>query len=107
MICTCCEIDPRPGGHYRIGMKKQDEEYITVGEFLEVVEPQKLVFTWSWEYPADGVKNTLVTVEFRQVDNGTEIKLTHDRFPSDKSRDNHNQGWTGCLEHLLQLMERN
>ena len=61
-------------------------------------EPDKLVYTWSWE---DGsVTGTLVTVEFRDLGSATELVLTHERFPTTEWRDKHGEGWTGCLGRL-------
>ncbi len=68
------------------------------GEYLEVNEPNKLVYTWSWE---NGLAtDTLVSVEFREADNGTEIELTHRRLPSEEIRSRHEQGWGGSLNRL-------
>lgn len=102
------EVDLRVGGKYRIQMKAPDGEMHTVGGvYREVVAPEKLVFTWAWE--AGGgcgdSKNeqpveTLVTVEFREKGQTTEVLLTHELFPNAESRDKHNEGWSGCLTRL-------
>jgi len=60
--------------------------------------PEKLVYTWAWE---DGsVTGTMVTVEFRDLGNETEVVLTHERFTDTEWRDKHNAGWNGCLVRL-------
>ncbi len=103
MSCAFAEIDARPGGRYRLGMTAPDgsETYVTVGEFVDVVEREKLVFTWSWEHaPNSGGNDTLVTVEFSEVAGGTELTLTHERFKDQQAHDEHTQGWNGCLEQL-------
>lgn len=42
------EIDVRPGGSYRYTMIAPDgSEYPTAGTYREVVEPERLVFTWA------------------------------------------------------------
>src|SRR5207302_1346694 len=65
--CSVCEIDARAGGKYRVGMVSSKRESIAVGEFREFVRPEKLVFTWSWEKPADGVQNSVVTLLFKAL----------------------------------------
>ena len=40
------EIDPRPGGIYRLDPNGCD---VIRGEYLEVVPSSKVVFTWGWE----------------------------------------------------------
>lgn len=96
------EIDLRPGGVYRLGMKSPDAEhaYVCAGTYREVTPPEKLVFTWSWETPGMGTDETLVTVEFLDRGHSTELVLTHERFPNEESRNQHNHGWNGCLDHL-------
>lgn len=97
------EIDLRVGGRYRIGMKSPDGNlYVVTGTYREVQPPEKLVYTWSWEGGEMG--ETLVTVEFREVEGATELVLTHELFPDTKAREDHEQGWTGCLERLGRLV---
>ncbi len=103
--CNVCEIDPTQGGRYRVNMEKDGEEYVTVGEFTELDPPRKLAFTWTWEKPSDGVRDTIVTIELYDAvaEDGqpaTELVLTHDRLPHAKSRELHTGGWAGCLESL-------
>jgi len=106
------EVDLRVGGKYRIQMKAPDGELHTVGGvYREVAPPEKLVFTWTWEagggcgdsekeHPAE----TLVTVEFREKGQRTEVLLTHELFPNTESRDKHNEGWSGCLTRLAKVV---
>jgi uncharacterized protein YndB with AHSA1/START domain len=99
------EVDLRVGGKYRLGMRKlPDGEilYLT-GVYREVRPPERLVYTWRWEdKPEHG--DTLVTVEFREAGESTEVVLTHEFFPTEKSRDDHNRGWNGCLDRLAKLL---
>jgi uncharacterized protein YndB with AHSA1/START domain len=106
------EVDLRVGGTYRIQMKAPDGELHTVGGvYREVAAPEKLVFTWAWEagggcgdseneQPAE----TLVTVEFREKGQSTEVILTHELFPNTESRDKHDEGWSGCLARLEKVV---
>ena len=79
------EVDLKVGGKYRFGMLEpgKDAPYVSYGVYQEVVEPEKLVFT-----PAE----TLVTVEFIDKGGATEVVLTHERFPDEHMRDEHQQG---------------
>jgi len=96
---TAAEVDLRVGGKYRIQMMhKNGASHTAFGEYQEVIEPEKLVYTWSWE---DGsVSGSLVTVEFRDLGSATELLLMHERFPTTEWRDKHSQGWTGCLGRI-------
>ncbi len=99
------EVDLRVGGKYRLGMRKlpDGEIFYLSGIYREIRPPEKLVYTWRWEaQPEHG--ETQVTVEFREVRDSTEVVLTHERFPTEKARDDHNRGWSGCLDRLAKLL---
>ena len=99
------EVDPRPGGRYRLSMQGPGGGPVhgVVGEYREFERPSRLVYTWSWEGdPAEmeGSAGTLVTVVFHAEGERTRVVLTHDRFATDRARDLHIEGWTGCLDNL-------
>ena len=102
--CTVCEIDPRVGGRYRLGMYVPSEqtEYIVGGEYREITPPSKLVFTWNSERGDQHVTDTLVVVEFQALErNHTEVIVTHSLLPAaepDRFRD----GWQGGLARLTE-----
>ena len=115
------EVDLRTGGRYRLGMQAPGESapYVVYGVYREVRSPEKLVFTWQWERP-DGAapdasvdpshtgnfQEMLVTVEFLDLGGSTEVVVTHEHFPDQNSKDEHTQGWNGCLNQLARLVER-
>ncbi len=99
------EVDLRVGGKYRLGMRKLpggDIFYLT-GTYREVRTPEKLVYTWFWENEPE-LGETLVTVEFRARGNSTEVVVTHELFPNQKMRDDHDKGWNSCLDRLPQAL---
>jgi uncharacterized protein YndB with AHSA1/START domain len=95
------ETDPRPGGRYEIVMRNEMGEIPHWGEYREIDRPDRLSFTWNSPH---AVPDSLVTLTFRAVGDETEVTLTHDRFPSDASRDGHERGWTSILEALDRTM---
>ena len=106
------EVDLRVGGKYRLGMLEpgKDAPYVSWGVYREVSPPEKLVFTWSWEKtPGDDADfmpaETLVTVEFIDKGGVTEVVLTHEQFPDEHMRDEHQGGWGGCLDGLDRLFQ--
>jgi uncharacterized protein YndB with AHSA1/START domain len=93
------EVDLRVGGRYRIVMESSaGEVYIAVGTYREIRFPEKLVFTWSFE--GSDMGETLVSLEFHDRGNSTELVLTHELFLNKEQRDRHNMGWSSCLDHL-------
>jgi uncharacterized protein YndB with AHSA1/START domain len=100
------EIDLRVGGRYRIGMRKgtEAESHIVGGVYREIAPPAKLVFTWAWETSVQPSDETVVTIEFHEMGNQTRLVLIHERFPHVKMRDQHGEGWSGCLDRLTRLL---
>jgi uncharacterized protein YndB with AHSA1/START domain len=96
------EVDLKVGGRYTIGMRNREtgEEYITNGTYKEVRPPERLVFTWLWEGQDPETHTTLVTLDFRDMGDKTEIVLKHEGFPDQNMCDQHNQGWQGCFSSL-------
>lgn len=96
------EVDLRVGGQYRVGFESPEGTVDVVkGEFLEVNDPQKLVYSWWWEQPNEFAEiETQVTVDFLEKDGGTELVLTHERFSKPGMQERHMAGWTGALELL-------
>jgi len=105
--------DIRTGGRYLMEVRdpSKGEVYWGQGVYREVKPPEKIVFTWSWTKDKPGgaqlhpdSPETQVTVEFFARGNSTEVVLTHATFGSAKDRDEHNQGWNGCLDILAKVL---
>jgi uncharacterized protein YndB with AHSA1/START domain len=95
-------MDVRTGGSYSIVMLMPDGERMNVGgTYRDVRPPERLSMTWRWEEdkPEDEF-DTLLTLEFNEVDGGTELVLTHEQLASVESRDRHEHGWTAIMEQL-------
>jgi uncharacterized protein YndB with AHSA1/START domain len=104
MSTPSAQVDLRQGGRFRIEMQGPDgASHVAVGTYQEIVQDERLVFTWSWEGPDRA--ETLVTIELNARGADTELVLRHARFASVGSRDQHSQGWTGCLEKLQSRLE--
>jgi uncharacterized protein YndB with AHSA1/START domain len=101
------EVDLRVGGHYRITMHAPDGDIMAMvgGTYHEVHPPEKLVFSWTWEAPQPDTSETMVTVELHEVQDETEIVITHERFPGLIGQEEHTIGWNCCLERLILLAE--
>ena len=93
--------DGRKGGQFEILMPTPDGEIPHTGEFLEVDPHSRLVFSWNSPFSGEG---STVTLSLTPQDAGTHIELTHVKFPSAESRDNHEKGWGHILEALDALV---
>ncbi len=101
------DVDLRVGGRYRLGMQPPGDDGVLIvgGVYKQISPPEKLVFTWRWESPNADEPETLVTVEFNEQGNDTEVILTHELFIDIPQRDKHGEGWIGCMNNLERLLE--
>jgi hypothetical protein len=50
-------------------------------------------------------KTSLITVEFLKTGERTEFVMTHTRFASVESRDNHAKGWGTAVDSFTKFLE--
>jgi uncharacterized protein YndB with AHSA1/START domain len=94
-------IDPRAGGKYAIAIHSPKGLVTVHGEYLEILKPQRLVFTMKWDEDED---LTHVTLEFFQRGSATELVLTHDRLDRPELREGLADGWNSVFENLGRLL---
>lgn len=90
-------IDARVGGEFSILMHGPTRSYPHRGTYRVIERPQRLVFTWISDATHQG--ESLVTVEFRSAQGGTEVVITHQLLPGSMA-DAHIHGWTEILSLL-------
>lgn len=101
------DIDLRPGGRYSIRMHVEGGPVTAHGAYREIDRPNRLVYTWAWAEDSHPMRReTLVTVELAPTGDGTEVRLTHEGFPTPADRDGHEEGWRICLGRLAELIAR-
>ncbi len=98
-------FDPRPGGRYRLVMEGEGE-YPVGGEFLEIVPPERLSFTWTWERGDYAGVETIVEVTLVETTGGTELTLVHRRLLNDEACGKHRQGWTSSFDCLAEFLAK-
>jgi uncharacterized protein YndB with AHSA1/START domain len=102
-----CQQDFRPGGEYRYCMRAPDgTDHWVWGVYREIVEPQRIVFTWLRDDSDGNITNdSVVTVTFADHNGKTKLTLHQAIFKTVEDRDAHNGGWTQCLDRLAQYVE--
>jgi uncharacterized protein YndB with AHSA1/START domain len=91
-ICTCT-TDGVVGGGFQIVERVGDELIDQFGKYVEVQEPNKLVF--SLQVPKQFAGETLVTVGIEPAVYGCDVTLTHTGVPPEAEHD-----WRKMLESL-------
>lgn len=107
---TVCEIDVRQGGAWRIDGRSPGGAFSSSGVYLEVVRPERLVFTWAHHPDGDFGRprghETTVRIELRAMGNRTELILVHGSFADTDSFGNHQRGWAGTFDKLVAFLGR-
>jgi uncharacterized protein YndB with AHSA1/START domain len=91
------EAEAVVGGRLRVVMVEGDVRIEHDGEFLEVLRPTRLSFTWRSRFTGD--RATVVTIELSGEGEKTRLLLRHDRLPRD-ARASHEGGWGAILDRL-------
>jgi uncharacterized protein YndB with AHSA1/START domain len=106
-------LDVRPNGRYEIEVKMPEGvTYIGSGVYREVKPPEKLVFTWQWKRSPEKAEasmqaeESVVTVEFFERGDSTEVILTHELLQTEESRKSHQKGWEGCFDKLAEYLKK-
>jgi uncharacterized protein YndB with AHSA1/START domain len=95
---TVAEIDPRPGGIYRVLV---GGEHPSAGEYVEVVPKERVVFTFGWDVPDHPIPagSTQVEISLHPEGTKTRVRLVHSGLPAD-AVDDHTNGWDHYLGRL-------
>ena len=93
------ELDPRPGGSYRVDVNGQD---VARGEYRELEPHSRIVMSWGWEGEGHPIPPGSSTVEITLTPDGNEtiLRLVHRDLPSQEAADNHAEGWDHLLPRL-------
>lgn len=93
------DFEPVEGNAYRIVLRAPDgSRYVHVGEFLQVVAPSRLSYSWRWVEGPLPRGDTLVELRFEAVANGTEVYLRHSGFHDASTCDAHVGGWSDSFD---------
>jgi uncharacterized protein YndB with AHSA1/START domain len=95
------DMDFRPGGAWRACIRSPNgKDHIMRGVYREIVEPQRIVFTFAWEHNGKPGHQTLVTVTFTEHHGKTRLTFHQATFESIADRDSHLGGWGELLDRL-------
>ena len=98
-------MDVSPGGAWRLTMFAGAEptEIHWKGEFREVAEPERLVFTIT-DQPGDGPQD-VVTVELTELGDGrTEMRFEQRGTMSPEEYERAKQGWGGFFDRISERL---
>lgn len=108
-ICTEAVVDAVVGGAWRGTIRNEADgaEYGFHGVYREIVEPERLVYTFIWDDPGPDTPDhvSVVTVNFAEVEGGTLMTFHQTPFISERSRDSHGEGWSQAFDGLERMLD--
>ncbi len=118
MTTVMCEIDAKVGGEWRLigegknipGRAAGPARPKVSGKYLEIEPPRRLVFTFAWhekdDFASPRGRETIVTIQFKPVDQRTEMIFTQAVFDDQQSLAAHNRGWTESFDKFGEFLRR-
>ncbi|MEP6995317.1 MAG: SRPBCC domain-containing protein [Acidobacteriota bacterium] len=105
---THSEMDVRPGGRWRACMRSPEGvDFWIQGVYRDITPPERFVYTWAWEKPeGQPGRETLITVEFAEQGNKTEMTFRQAEFETVEDRDSHRGGWTETFDRLAEYLAK-
>jgi uncharacterized protein YndB with AHSA1/START domain len=96
------KMEVRAGGAWRFCMRSPEGiENWQQGVYLEIVEPERLVFSYAFEDTTGKPGHeTRVTVTFAEDNGKTRLTVHHAVFEAVAVRDDHARGWGETLDRL-------
>lgn len=95
------EVDLKVGGGFKYHMQPPEgDAFYAHGSFKEIIKNKLIKSTWLWSHSD---QETLLTVEFKESDGGTELIIIHELFTDAVQRDLHSDGWQKCLDRIANL----
>jgi uncharacterized protein YndB with AHSA1/START domain len=73
------QVDARIGGEFSIVQRRDGVEVDHTGEYLEMLRPLRLAFTWS--VPLYSKDADIITIDLVEADGRTEVTLIHELHP--------------------------
>lgn len=107
MTAPSVSVDLQEGGAWRHCILAPDgTEYWSHGRYLEIVPPERLVFTFTWE-GADGKSGhpMQVTVELHELGEKTRLVFRKVELPDDTELKLQSEGWAEALDKYIAYAE--
>jgi uncharacterized protein YndB with AHSA1/START domain len=98
------EVDVRVGGRLRLVVRTPGgDTYGGEGQYTELRPPERLVFTWRWDDPAERPAQRVEVALTDNADGTTTVVLVNSGIP-DRDLKDHDRGWQLSLDHLDALL---
>ena len=114
-LAPACRMNPREGGSWRITSDALGIE--ASGEFTGIEPLKRLDYTWRWNDEDDETHVTVILEDAVATEDAepsdaawppdaraTSVTVVHTGFPTAESADEHEVGWSDCLDRLPEAL---
>lgn len=84
-------LEPEVGSLLDLSMLGEDGSHDAAGTFTDIVENERLIPTWTWTHHDEPVEARII-VELHDIEDGTEVVLTHEGHPDAETVQQHAEG---------------
>lgn len=90
------------GGRIKYTANDNESPLVIKGEYEEVKEKEKLVYTWDFNFSNDAFEESpyRLTVKFEDNGNGSRLEVKQENLKDDEAVRVHEKGWKKELEKL-------
>lgn len=99
------DFDFREGGGFEVTMVSGSGHEATLSAtYLSIVPNASLKFTWAWKTSEGSSPQMVVEVDIAPTTTGSRLTILHSPFQTTELRDQHQSGWSPCLQNLVRFL---
>jgi uncharacterized protein YndB with AHSA1/START domain len=91
----------KEGGTVKYDFEGEPQCHVS-GEYKEVIENKRLVYTWNWDLEHDEMSNGdyTLTIDFIPEEDGSRLQVKQEGFTDENAREPHKRGWDRGIFYL-------
>ncbi|MDQ1143004.1 SRPBCC family protein [Pedobacter agri] len=92
---------------YKFEDESQEGQLTIEGEYQSALPEEKLVYSWNWIMDDQALENGnyLLTVEFKDAEDGSQLIVTQENQSEQEGIHPHEEGWEVALNSLKNYLE--
>lgn len=96
----------REGGNIRYKFEDSEGPLVITGEYREVKEKERLVYTWNFNFTKDAFNDNLfeLRVEFSQKGDKSLLEIKQENLKDEEAVVVHQKGWNRQLDYLHEYL---
>lgn len=104
---TDVQNEVKEGGKIKYTAEDNESPLVIKGEYEEVKENEKLVYTWDFNFSNDAFEEShfRLTIKFQEQGEGSRLEVKQENLQDHEAVTVHKKGWEKELENLKEYLE--